>query len=297
MVQLGRYVDGPPGAVGVWTALTNETEMDRLPWYKSAKDFWDGAKGRRIFWGWVASAKALPRSVTYHPQLKSLVWSPIEEMAQLHTGQPLADVAGAFLRSGRPYPLFPGPAADVGESAGAGGIAGAAAVAGTVADINVSFALPASAGTLEIEVLGGTLVIFIEYVPPATSSDGSGAYSVRVGVGPRSQVPFPPAPAPNTTANVTRMMPNTDMGGADYSITHHTANWTAADCQALCDGQARCAAWVWAVRGHPAGSGACCLKDAVPCPVRRPPLPSETVTSGEKTAALNRQKRSHAQLT
>jgi hypothetical protein len=105
MVQIGNYVDGAPGSVGVWTPLTNETEMDKLPWYASAKDFYDSVSGRRIFWGWVSSAKAIPRSVTYHPQLQQLVWSPIEEMAQLHTGgTPLASVVSIHLESGRPHP-------------------------------------------------------------------------------------------------------------------------------------------------------------------------------------------------
>ena len=79
---------------------------------------------------------------------------------------------------------------------------------------------------------------------------------------------------------------STLLGGADYSITKHPVGWTAADCQTLCDGQAKCKAWVWAVRGRPAGSGDCCLKEAVPCPVPRPPLPGVTVTSGAKVAGL-----------
>ena len=282
MVQLGSYVDGAPGSVGVWTPFTNETEMDKLPWYHSSKDFWDDATGRRIFWGWVGAAKSLARSVTYHPALKQLVWSPIEEVAQLHTGAaPLADVRNVSLQSGRPHTILASYAA-AGASTAVGG-----AEAGTVADINVSFALPASAGTLAVEVLGGTLTAFIEFVPPPSAvATGGSAYSVRVGIGPGAHVPSPPAPASNTTANLTRLMHNVDMGGADYSITKHPVGWTAADCQTLCDGQAKCKAWVWAVRGRPAGSGDCCLKEAVPCPVPRPPLPGETVTSGAKVAGL-----------
>ena len=227
-------------------------------------------------------------------QLQQLVWSPIEEMAQLHTGgTPLASVVSIHLESGRPHPVLPAAAAAAAAGGGAG--AGGGVGAGTVADINVSFALlPAmSAGTLAIEVLGGALTAFVEFAPPPRSSNTSGAYSVRVGVGPGSHVPSPPAPPPpqpasNATANLTRMMPNTDMGGADYSITHHPPSFRAADCQALCDGHAKCKAWVWAARGQPAGSGDCCLKEAVPCPVHKPPLPSETVTSGAKVSGLQR---------
>ena len=50
----------------------------------------------------------------------------------------------------------------------------------------------------------------------------------------------------NATANVTRMMRDTDLGGADFSITHHPASYNATGCQALCDSQAKCKAWVWA---------------------------------------------------
>eukprot|EP01043_Picozoa_sp_COSAG02_P037682 COSAG02_NODE_2846_length_7905_cov_14.993378_9_plen_652_part_01 len=279
MVQIGRYTDGAPGSVGVWMPLTNETEMDKLPWYRSAKDFWDGAKGRRIWWGWVAGAKGIPRVVTYHPQLKQLVWSPIEEMAQLHTGgAPLANATDIPLQSELPYPLCCRYAPHNGNGSDGG-------AAGTVADINVSFALPASSGTLDVEVLDGLLTAFIEFVPPPSHSTNSG-YNVRIGVGPGSHVPPTPAPASNSTADLTRMMPDTDLGGADYSITHHPASWTAKDCQALCDSQEKCKAWVWAVRGRPAGSGDCCLKEAVPCPMRKPPQPSESVTSGAKVAGV-----------
>ena len=282
MVQIGSYVDGAPGNLGVWTALTNETEMDKLPWYHSSKDFWDGVRGRRIFWGWVGSEKALARSVTYHPQLKQLVWSPIEELAQLHTGTaPLADVRNVSLQPGWPHTIL--------ADSTASGTAVGATVDGTVADINVSFALPASSGTLAVEVLGGTLTAFIEFVRPMrlpSDPNSYSAYSVRVGIGPGAHVPSPPPSASNTTANLTRAMHNVDMGGADYSITHHPASWRAADCQALCDGQVKCKAWVWAVCGLPAGSGDCCLKEAVPCPVPRPPLPGKTVTSGAKVAGL-----------
>ena len=285
MVQVGSYVDGAPGSVGVWSPLTNETEMDKYPsTYKSAKDFWDGAKSRRIWWGWVGGTKSIPRVATFHPQLKQLIWSPMKEMAQLHTGgAPLASIVDVPLQSGRPHSILPG----AGNIGGGGGGGGGGAAAGTVADINVSFALPASAGTLAVEVLGGTLTTFIEFVPPPPhlASAATSGYSVRVGVRPGSiPNPSPPAPASNTTANLTRMMPDTDLGGADYSVTHHPASWTAKDCQALCDGQTKCKAWVWAVRGHPAGSGDCCLKEAVPCPVHS--RPGESVTSGAKVAGV-----------
>ena len=279
MWQLGNYVDGAPGVVGKWTALTNESEMDQgvcgplCGYFKSAKDFYDEVKGRRIFWGWAASAKALPRSVTYHPQLKQLVWSPVEELVQLHTGvRPLAHTI-LTVTPGAPHTVLP----DVIPSAEAG-------ASGAIADVNVSFRVPRSAATLAVEVLGGALVAFVNFVPPPPRTR---VYGVTVGVGPGSRLPTPSS-GDNATANVTRMMRDTDLGGADFSITHHPASYNATGCQALCDSQAKCKAWVWAVRGHPAGSGDCCLKEAVPCPVHKPPVPGETVTSGAKAAGVQR---------
>ena len=98
-----------------------------------------------------------------------------------------------------------------------------------VADINVSFATPETAGSLVVEVLGGMYSVFIEYTPPNTTS-GGGSHAVRVGAEPGRHVPVPtptPTPGHNATANVSRMMPNVDLGGGDYSITHHPADFAA----------------------------------------------------------------------
>lgn len=40
------------------------------------------------------------------------------------------------------------------------------------------------------------------------------------------------------------------------------------------------------IRGAPAGSGDCCLKEMVPCPVPHPPTPAESIVSGVKTAGV-----------
>eukprot|EP01047_Picozoa_sp_COSAG01_P014354 COSAG01_NODE_697_length_14188_cov_41.810348_3_plen_56_part_00 len=41
----------------------------------ASKDFWDPVKQRRILWGWATGGppKALPRELTYHPTLRSIV--------------------------------------------------------------------------------------------------------------------------------------------------------------------------------------------------------------------------------
>jgi hypothetical protein len=80
-------------------------------------------------WGWATiagGAQSMARTVTYHPVLKQLVYSPAEEYSQLHEVPPLATQGTATLKPGVPLSLGkwkPG----VGNSS----------------DVNVSFALPA----------------------------------------------------------------------------------------------------------------------------------------------------------
>ena len=52
----------------------------------ASKDFWDPVKKRRILWGWSTGGppKALPRELTYHPTLQSIVQHPVEELDELH---------------------------------------------------------------------------------------------------------------------------------------------------------------------------------------------------------------------
>eukprot|EP00041_Stephanoeca_diplocostata_P021593 m.504556 g.504556 ORF g.504556 m.504556 type:complete len:649 (+) comp21862_c0_seq7:117-2063(+) len=78
---------------------------------------------------------------------------------------------------------------------------------------------------------------------------------------------------------VSTWQPGTDLPGHDYNITHYPASPNSArQCQAACDKDDKCKAWVYVVRGTPAGSGDCCLKDAIPCPRKL-----NTCTSGSKT--------------
>ena len=60
----------------------------------SGKDFEDTPNNRRIFFGWATvdtSPQTLARVVTYHPQLKQLVFSPAPEYEKLH-GQAIGHV-------------------------------------------------------------------------------------------------------------------------------------------------------------------------------------------------------------
>lgn len=83
--------------------------------------------------------------------------------------------------------------------------------------------------------------------------------------------------------DVSRMMEKTDMPGDDYNITHYPANTDPSKCQAACDADEKCRAWTYVIRGSPAGSGDCCLKSSVPCPVTSSSVDS-SCTSGSKTA-------------
>lgn len=242
-MQIGTYVDGKPGEVGSWTATPgvpfDEVRIDHGSYYAS-KDFWDPVAKRRINWGWATisgGSQSLPREIRYHAELKQLVYSPVAELASLHGASPLADDSGVMLKSGVPHTLL-----------------ASASGSGSVADINVSFTVPTTPTTLSVNFFGGMYHATINFVP------GTNTAAVSAGRG-----AVQPGPAPQT-ANIGRMMEGTDMSGGDYSVVHHPASFNASSCQALCDAASKCKAWVWVVRGQPAGSGDCCLKSVVPCP-------------------------------
>ena len=63
-------------------------------------------------------------------------------------------------------------------------------------------------------------------------------------------------------------MEKTDLpGGNDYNITHYPANTSPSVCADACEADSKCQSWTYVIRGLPAGSGDCCLKSSVPCPV------------------------------
>jgi len=86
-------------------------------------------------------------------------------------------------------------------------------------------------------------------------------------------------PPPNT--KVGTYMANTDLPGEDYNITHMPVNTDPKTCEAACKADGACKAWTYVVRGAPAGSGDCCLKSSVPCPVNTKSTAS--CTSGAMT--------------
>ena len=105
MVQLGTWIDGRPGEVGIWKSTHRvpfgPTVIDVGNRYAS-KDFED-KNGRRINWGWThipGGGESLPRVQTYHPVLKRLIHSPLPELARLRAPQPLARLHNTEVKPG-----------------------------------------------------------------------------------------------------------------------------------------------------------------------------------------------------
>ena len=126
----------------------------------ASKDFYDLPHDRRINWGWATIAggvQSMARTVTYHPVLKQLVFSPAEEYSRLHEEPPLTmHTTTAALRPGLSLSLGtwkPG----IGNSS----------------DANVSFVIPTHPTTLFVTVMSGALVITIDYTPGATEVNAS----------------------------------------------------------------------------------------------------------------------------
>lgn len=261
-MQMGTYVQGVPGSVGEWSQTPgvpfDEVLIDHGHYYAS-KDFFDPVMKRRILWGWATipgGCQSLPRSITYHPELKQLVYSPIEELAGLR-GKPLATLGSTPLAAGTPLELGKGWPSTAGRSA----------------DVNISFAMPTTPTRLSVAILGGAVTAFADFVSKT---------NVTVGFGSLGGSEVGTAPPPANKANMSRFMPNFDLGGGDYSIEHHPPNTDPAVCQKLCDGQPKCKAWTYVIRGSPTGSGDCCLKSVVPCP--RAVAGGDKMWSGAKVA-------------
>jgi sucrose-6-phosphate hydrolase SacC (GH32 family) len=107
-----------------------------------------------------------------------------------------------------------------------------------------------------------------ELVASFTLPDGAASFGVSVG------------DANPPTTHVEKYMNDTDVPGADYNITHYPANTDPKTCESACAADDKCKAWTFVIRGQPAGSGDCCLKNSVPCPVKG----RTSCTSGAKKA-------------
>ena len=256
VLVVGTYTERGKGKVasfkatkGVARGLTPQISDNGT--YYAAKDFWDSRNGRRILWGWAQipnGAQALPRQITWHPELQQLVFSPLVEQMSL-----------------RYSPLYPSPHhVNVGADVQSVPVGPWSAGAAQQAEVLATFAMPANeAATFGVGILG-VLEAFVEFVPAPTGHSVGGLRSgatspsrqVRVGVRAR-----------NTTvpggALVKRYMVETDLMGGDYnknSHRHFPPGTNPELCQAECDAAEECVAWTYVIRGEPKGSGDCCLK-------------------------------------
>jgi len=179
--QLGIYKEGPENSTGNWSVDPDwnpqQTKMDGhdSDLFYASKSFWDSAKGRRIFWGWVklgtwyedadgfragkcqglgqlmTNTNSLPRVTTYDPSLQKLLFFPVEE---------LVDLRGKRLLKSGSKAVFGRTALDVGDEAV------------RQSEFHVSFEMPMQATKLGISVMTGEVNgshigtdFFIDFVP------------------------------------------------------------------------------------------------------------------------------------
>jgi hypothetical protein len=117
-MQVGMFSPGAPRQNSTWIPAGPHTLVDGGGNYQTSKDFFDDRTGRRILWGNVGAppngALSLPREVTWHPALRQLVYTPVQELALLR-GAVLGSQRALELRPGTPVPLL-----DAGAKPGAG---------------------------------------------------------------------------------------------------------------------------------------------------------------------------------
>ena len=147
--------------------------------------------------------------VTYHPLLRQLIFSPAMEYEQLRHEPPLAQLGPTAIKAETLLPL-------VGQSAGS-----------LTADVNVTFARPASASaTIGVSICNASTV-YVDYL--------HGAESVPVGIydGP---VRFPAPAAPKITGTIPtradqlRLLPtDSEITVRVFVVSRHniTAIWVA----------------------------------------------------------------------
>jgi hypothetical protein len=233
----------------------------------------NGMRHRSVF--------SLPREIRWDAAAAQLVSRPVAELASLRNASYIADGRFVVQRDSRR------------------GLAQIPRAAGGALDLEFSFALPLGgrqprdfgvAVRAERDSLAGAAVqlMFNVSAPFANGSRSVSAWDVAR----PAHLPAPPVMLArwNNDTDIHDMSSRTcHHAAADYDLTRHPpgSGDTAATCQATCDADKRCAAWVWVVRGLPAGT-ADCIKKALPfgrCPAQPRPHPCKpcTLTSGAKT--------------
>ena len=191
-------------------------------------------------------AQALPRHVTWHPELSQLVFSPLAEQEALRVSPPLLPKTKlATAPNGSRTPLGPSLGPSLGQKA-------------AQAEVIAVFPMPKVPTVFGVSI-SASLEAYVSFSP---TTDPTAAWKVEAGLRPPSGRGHH-----NSSGGValTRYMPHTDLLGGDYNKNASTGRHLPAGtdpkaCQAECDKASECVAWTYVIRGKPAGSGDCCLK-------------------------------------
>eukprot|EP00937_MAST-01D_sp_MAST-1D-sp2_P006943 g6943.t1 len=198
------------------------------------------------FGGCARSVASLVRELSFDRAAGRVCSAPAREYAALRNATFVAGLATALPPGGAlrtlPVPPSAGGAVDVMASFDLAGLGGAAAD-------GFGLAVRAPAGGLA----GAVAVAFNVSAPDAAGTRLATAY------------------APAGARPVGQLMNDTDLPGGDAGVTHLPAGTDPRACQALCLAEASCRAWVYVIRGQPAGSGDCVFKtEQHGCPVPSP---------------------------
>eukprot|EP00935_MAST-01C_sp_MAST-1C-sp1_P002374 g2374.t1 len=180
-MTVGVYTPNGPKQNGTWVPLAPPQRIDAGRSSYAAKDFAApmpaaaAASGqRRINWAWANvppdSVQTLPREVTWNPELEQLVFSPVDEQAQLRvaTLAQLSDAHAGTGGGGAPFvPFFVSETASdqAGSTAAPEAEAKAKVEAKTNAttqmEMEVSFAIPS--GPMMMGVTVANFLFFVDY--------------------------------------------------------------------------------------------------------------------------------------
>lgn len=242
-------------------------------------------------WGTLPNGiQTIPRDMTYDPRTGKINYAPVEEMKELRSSTPLASLPTTPLSPNTPVTLKASSASDIevyfarpsvatnltltvaggsvyvrytpdstvevgfgahprGEAAAAMAAADEAERAAVAAKRAVVAAARGGTPTHTSATADAAVTDWTTRSVPRDNADASDTNSVSVASG----------------ANLTTWMDGTDLGGNDFPLPckHYPPNTNATVCEALCRSTQGCGAWVYVIRGNPAGSGDCCLKHNV----------------------------------
>jgi hypothetical protein len=262
----GTYLDGEAGGTGTWTptpglpqlqAMDATTLLNISRKFYASKSYWDAAKSRRIFWGWLLignSVQSLPRETTFHPGLARLLFNPLPELSILLQGV-LFSAAAVHVPAGSAYSLSGASPRWIGNQT----------------ELAASFELPASPSTFGVRFM--------------MNSSGGGGMEVRIAFDPAS---FSAGLSVLNHADPPRSfwMPGVDMLSPPPPYNSSAVNYGDAHlCQAACLADPACAAFTFE-QASPA-TGRCNLRDQIadftPCPQCtagfKPPAPPPAVVA------------------